>query len=105
MLICLMTACQYKTSTSGDKAEGSDSVTITLGMWDEAQASAYEPVLKKFEEQNPGIKVKLQPTPWEQYWTKLETAASSSVLPDVFWMNGPNFNKYASNGILLPLDQ
>ncbi|WP_257350227.1 ABC transporter substrate-binding protein [Pseudalkalibacillus decolorationis] len=105
IFLLLMTACAYKTDTSGDGSSNDESITITLGFWDEAQANAYETVLKKFEEQNPNINVKLQPTPWDQYWTKLETAASSSVLPDVFWMNGPNFNKYASNGILLPLDK
>ncbi|MBM7551581.1 ABC transporter substrate-binding protein [Thalassobacillus pellis] len=105
VLLSVLAACSSSANDTGGDGGNSESVTITLGMWDEAQVDAYEPVVKKFEEENPDINVKLQPTPWEQYWTKLETAATGSVLPDVFWMNGPNIIKYASNDILLPLDK
>lgn len=104
MALLVVSACS-DTSGSNKSSDDNEGVSITLGLWDEAQVSAYEPVIEKFEEENPNITVKVQPTPWDQYWTKLDTAATSDVLPDVFWMNGPNFNKYASNGILLPLDK
>ena len=104
VVVLLLAACSGDEGSSEKNAESGENVELTIGMWDEAQAKAYEPVIEEFQKQNPNIKVTLQPTPWEQYWTKLDTAASSSVLPDVFWMNGPNFQKYASNGILLPLN-
>src|SRR5699024_4478327 len=59
----------------------------------------------KFEEENPNIKIDLQLTPFSQYWTKLEAAATGEVLPDIFWINGPNIVKYASNDMLYPLDK
>uniref|UniRef100_UPI0012F97FA9 extracellular solute-binding protein n=1 Tax=Sedimentibacter sp. B4 TaxID=304766 RepID=UPI0012F97FA9 len=40
----------------------------------------------------------------KDYWTKMQTAVSAGSGPDVFWMNGPNFALYASNGTLAPLD-
>ncbi|MGH8966478.1 MAG: ABC transporter substrate-binding protein, partial [Actinomycetes bacterium] len=45
----------------------------------------------------------IQVTPYEQYFTKLQAAAGGGAAPDVFWMNGPNFKLYASNGVLAPL--
>jgi multiple sugar transport system substrate-binding protein len=42
-------------------------------------------------------------TPYQNYFTKLQTQGSSKTLPDVFWMNGPNFQLYASNGMLAPV--
>jgi multiple sugar transport system substrate-binding protein len=111
-LLVVMTACSSETETGGansdeggENGNSNENVTITFGLWNKDQVSAYEPVFKKFEEENPNINVEIQVTPWEQYWTKLETAATGSVLPDVFWMNGPNFIKYASNGILFSLDK
>ncbi|ALC91504.1 sugar ABC transporter substrate-binding protein [Bacillus sp. FJAT-18017] len=105
LFVLVMTACSSSGSDTASGKKGKDGkVEITVGVWDDAQAKSYEPVIEKFEAANPGVKVKMQVTPWDQYWTKLETAATGSVLPDVFWMNGPNFVKYASNGILLPLD-
>jgi multiple sugar transport system substrate-binding protein len=41
---------------------------------------------------------------FEQYFTKLKTQGSSDNLPDVFWMNGPNFQLFASNKQLATLD-
>jgi len=57
----------------------------------------------QFHAQNPNINVKVQLTPWEQYWTKLQTSVTGGSAPDVFWMNLPNFRFYAKGGALLPI--
>lgn len=41
----------------------------------------------------------------EGYWKKLRTQAQGNELPDVFWMNGPNIQLYAGNGMLAPIDK
>ena len=46
----------------------------------------------------------MQVTPYKEYFTKLQTAVSGGSAPDAFWMNGPNFQLYASNGVIAPLD-
>ena len=79
------------------------SVTITYGFWDKNQAPALQQIANAFHRAHPEITVKQQVTPFAEYWTKLQTAATGGSLPDVFWMNGPNFLLYASNGILMPL--
>src|SRR5205823_14916166 len=58
----------------------------------------------EFKKTHPNINVQVQVTPFAQYWTKLETAATGGSAADIFWMNGTNIIKYASNNILLQLD-
>ena len=89
--------------SGGDEPSEDGPVTLSYGIWDQNQAPALEQIAADFEKANPNIKVKIQVTPWEQYWTKLQAAAGGGAAPDVFWMNGPNFQLYASNGVLAPV--
>jgi multiple sugar transport system substrate-binding protein len=76
---------------------------ITYAFWDENQRAAIQGNVDAFNEEYPGIKVNLDVTPWGDYWTKIQTQASSDTLPDLFWLNGPNFQLYASNGKVEPI--
>jgi multiple sugar transport system substrate-binding protein len=77
---------------------------ITYMVWDANQVPALEQNIADFNELYPDVTVNLDVTPWAQYWTKLQTQAEGGTLADVFWMNGPNFELYASNGLIEPLD-
>lgn len=90
-----------KTGSKG----GSDDVTLTFGLWDKHQLLVMEEIAEEYEKQNKNVTIEFQLTPFGQYWTKLETSATGDSLPDIFWINGPNIVKYASNGIMLPLDK
>ena len=79
-------------------------VTLSYRFWDLNQAPAMEAIARAFEAKNPGIKIEIEVIPWSQYWTNLETAATGRNLPDVFWLNATNFELYASNNMLVPLD-
>lgn len=70
-------------------------VTLRYGIWDDNQKAALREIADKFEEENPGIKVEIEVTPWKDYWTTLETSATGGSAPDVFWMNAPHFAMYA----------
>ncbi|WP_432564396.1 ABC transporter substrate-binding protein [Kineococcus sp. SYSU DK003] len=76
---------------------------ITYGLWDQTQVQALQQNIAAFNEQFPNIEVSVNVTPFSEYWTKLQTQATSDTLPDVFWMNGPNFQLYASNGKIAPI--
>lgn len=85
-------------------AAGSDlTATITYGIWDQNQAPAIEASIEAFNKRYPNVTVNLSVTPFSEYWTKLQTQASSDTLPDLFWMNGPNIQLYALNGKLEPI--
>lgn len=94
----------------GDAAEGSAEVAptdaqaeITYAIWDENQKPAIDQNIKDFNETYPNIKVTVDLTPFQQYFTKLQTQGESRTLPDVFWMNGPNVQLYAANDLLQPI--
>lgn len=99
-LTLAMTACSSSSAPSGSNDKP---VEISYGLWDQNQAPAMQDIVKKFNETHPNITVKIEVTPFDQYWTKLETAATGGTLPDVFWINAANFVKYASNKMLVPL--
>lgn len=89
--------------SSGGSDDGGR-VTLQYGIWDPVQKPAMQQIADAYEKANPGVDVKIQVTPFSQYWTKLQTAVTGGSAPDVFWMNGPNSKLYASNGVLAPLD-
>lgn len=92
-------AADYSAAPSDLEAE------ITYGVWDQNQVAAIEENIAAFNEEYPDITVNVNVTPYSEYWTKLQTQGSSKTLPDLFWMNGPNFQLYAGNGLIEPLTQ
>ncbi|WIX78072.1 sugar ABC transporter substrate-binding protein [Amycolatopsis carbonis] len=79
------------------------SANLTYAVWDQTQVKAINANLAEFNKKYPNVKVNVDVTPYTNYFTKLQTEASSDSLPDVFWMNGPNFQLYASNGKIEPI--
>lgn len=107
MIVALgLTGCSSgggQEATRSDVASADTSASITYAIWDKIQLPAIEENIVDFNKFYPEIEVTVNLTPFAQYWTKLQTQASSDTLPDVFWMNGPNFQLYASNGQLAPV--
>src|SRR5690625_385370 len=98
VVLIMLAACSSSSNSSSEEA------TIKYAYWDKNQEKMLKTIVEEFNKDNPEINVKLELTPYDQYFTKLDAAASGGDLPDVFWMNGPNFVKYASNDMLEPID-
>ena len=81
-----------------------ENIEIHYAYWQGTLDDFYAQCKADFEAANPGITIVLEPTAWGEYWTKLEAAANGGSIADVFHMNGVNIKKYASGGILAPLD-
>jgi multiple sugar transport system substrate-binding protein len=94
------------TGSNGGTAAKSESgpVTISYAIWEKPQLATMQKIAAKFHAENPKITVDIQLTPWEQYWTKLQTSLKGGSGADVFWMNIPNLKKYANGGVLMPID-
>jgi multiple sugar transport system substrate-binding protein len=90
-------------SSSYSKPDKDVSANLTYAVWDQNQVKAIKANLAGFNEEYPNIKVNVDVTPYATYFTKLQTEASSNTLPDLFWMNGPNFQLYAANGKIAPI--
>ncbi|QBD80567.1 sugar ABC transporter substrate-binding protein [Ktedonosporobacter rubrisoli] len=105
LLIMVLSACGGDNSPTQSSSSSNQPVTLRYGLWDKNQVPAMQKIIDAFKKTHPNISVNIEVTPYVQYWTKLETAATGGSAPDVFWMNGPNFIKYASNQIIAPLDE
>lgn len=87
-----------------NQVKAAEEVTLKYASWDTDQAEGLRKVLDEFEKQNPGIKVEMETTPWDQYWVKLEAAATGGNMADVVTMHSAQSYKYMSNDILMDLN-
>lgn len=93
-------------AASNSSAEGADTepVTLNYAIWDQNQEPALREAADAFTEANPNVTVEITVVAGGDYMTKLQTELTAGTGPDVFWMNGPNLQLYASNGQLAALD-
>ena len=75
---------------------------LRVGIWDQNQQAGLEKVLADFTAQS-GIKTTVEVTPWNDYWTLMEAAATGGSLPDVFWIHSNEVLRYMSAGELVDL--
>lgn len=104
-----LAACGNTNNTPGSGSspaslDADTEANLTLFYWDKAQSVTVDDHIKSFNAVYPKIKVTTSLASYADYWTKLRTQAEGDQMPDVFWMNGPNIQLYASNGMLAPLD-
>lgn len=101
-----LSACASGGSNAGGSGAETGDVTISYALWDKNQEPAMKEIAAAFTQEHPNVTVDVQVTPFTDgaYFTKLQTSVSGGSGPDVFWMNGPNFQFYAANGVLAPLD-
>lgn len=102
-LVALTTAALGLTACSSSPSTADGPVTITYGIWAEEFRIPFEDAIAAFEEENPDIDVKLVLTPFDEYFTKLNTQISSKTAPDAFWLQNIHINLYAKNGALADL--
>lgn len=96
-----------KQTSNEDTKQGDASVevsddTLVVAIWDTNQEPGISEIIKDFTNET-GIKVDVQVTPWDQYWTMLEAGATGGSLPDVFWMHSNEFARYAEYDMLMDL--
>src|SRR6266498_2673763 len=99
-LVATAAGCGKASSTTDANAK----VTLSYAVWDKNQVPAMQQLASRFTQDHPKITINVQLTPWADYWTKLKAAVTGGAAPDVFWMNGPSFQLYASNGVIRPVD-
>lgn len=101
-----LTACSGDATGSGsDETLSPDTkAELTLFYWDKNQKPTVDANIAAFNKQYPNITVTTSIAAYKDYWPKLRTQAEGDQLPDVFWMNGPNIQLYASNGMLADLE-
>jgi len=78
--------------------------TVTIRLWDDNVAAAYTKSFAEFTKDS-GIKVKVNVIPWSEYWSQLRVDLTSRTADDIFWVNAGNFEEYATQNLLLPIEK
>ena len=73
---------------------------LTFQIWDVAQRASMEAICDAYTAQHPDVAIEVQVTSWDEYWTKLEAAAESNTMPDIFWMHTNQILYYSDFGML-----
>lgn len=102
MIAGMITGCG---GGSGEPSDGTTTIKYATYSAGPDHLEDMDAMIEEFEKQNPDIKVDVEVIGYDDYFTKLQTQASSKTLPDVFEMNYENFNTYAGNGVLLDLTE
>ena len=100
----MLSASLLGTTTVWAEKKEEISGKVRYAFWDTAQQPYFEKCIEKFNEQYPDVEIVLEPSSFDEYWTKLEAGATGGSIADVFWMNGPNIIKYAEGDILMDIN-
>src|SRR3712207_1991893 len=84
-----------------DAPEGEGVTTVTVRLWDEQVAAAYEQSFDEFTRQNPDIRVQVNVVPWKDYFVRLPLDVAGGTMDDVYWLNAANFGALADGGKLV----
>lgn len=90
--------CLTGCGSQGETEEAGGNLIFLI--WDSGQKAGMEAIAAAYMEDHPDVKIEVQATGWDEYWTKLEGAATSNTMPDIFWMHSNQMFKYADNGYL-----
>lgn len=99
-----LVGCGSKDKGEASSGDSNSPVTISYAIWDSGQEKGLRKLADEFEKKNPNIKINIQVTGWNDYWTMLEAAATGGSLPDTFWMHSNEIYRYGSNKMLLDLN-
>lgn len=96
---------QEPAATTAPAAQG-PSGTITYFTFSAApdHMKDLDAMIQAFQAANPGVQVKVETAPFDDYFTKLRTLIAGGQAPDVFELNYENFVDYASKDTLLDLN-
>jgi len=73
---------------------------LKFQIWDVAQRDSMQAICDAYTEKHPDVTIEVQVTSWNEYWTKLEAAAESNTMPDIFWMHTNQILYYTEFGKL-----
>lgn len=93
MLSLILVSAMALSGCSGEKSDNSKPATkeqgekqeqVTITVWDNYGATTpIKPLIPKFEEEFPNIKIDFQEQPWDNFWDKMAAAASGGETPDI----------------------
>lgn len=104
VLALALSACSQGSATDpGTSADGKTVVRYMNFSANDGHEKDLDSIVAAFEKENSGIDVRVETLPFDDYFTKLQTAVAGGTAPDTFELNYENFVTYAKNGSLAEL--
>jgi ABC-type glycerol-3-phosphate transport system substrate-binding protein len=95
-------ACGGSDSGSGDPMKG----TLNFVTWGgPVEIKAFEAIISDFEDQNPGAKIRLQETPYNEVRQTVDSSLEAEQGPDLFRVSYTDFGFYAASNVLIDLSE
>jgi ABC-type glycerol-3-phosphate transport system substrate-binding protein len=95
-------ACGGDGAGSGDPLKG----TLDFVTWGgPAEIKAFEAIISEFEDQNPGAKIRLQETPYNEVRQTVDSSLEAEQGPDLFRVSYTDFGFYAASNVLIDLSE
>src|SRR5689334_13227115 len=91
-------------SSSGGSSGGPVTITYSNFISNGGNEKNLQKIVDAFEKANPDIKVKVNTTAYNDYFTKLQTDLSAGTQADVFDVDAGSFANIQANGVLASLD-
>ncbi|MCK6627776.1 MAG: sugar ABC transporter substrate-binding protein [Anaerolineae bacterium] len=90
--------------SSGEAAAPSnEAVEIRYALWDSAQQPAYEACAVEFQKGKPNIKVKIEQSGWDDYWSGIQTGMVAGNAPDVFTNHLAKYPEFAAKNQIVDI--
>jgi len=90
------------TDAGGDDAAMAESQMVSIMNWDEIAGTPFETVLDAYQDAS-GVAVEIQPSPAQDYETRMRTMIAGGTAPDIMRINDDFVRGYTSEGALLDL--
>lgn len=85
-------------------ASASAATALKFQSWESAtEATLERQVIKTFMARYPNVSINFSTAPWTPYWTRMQTAAASGQMPDVFWMSVALAADFGKQGSVMDL--
>ncbi|MDO4274917.1 MAG: sugar ABC transporter substrate-binding protein [Eubacteriales bacterium] len=80
---------------------------ITFLTWKRSELGEenFDKVMEAFHDAHPEVEVEVQDMPYDQVHDKILTLSASGQMPDVIPVNSPWYLEFASNEIIIPIDE
>ncbi|MBV6685475.1 extracellular solute-binding protein [Bacillus sp. JRC01] len=110
VLTTFLAGCSSSTGSSSDSKDGKTKdgkVELRMTWWgSQSRHDQTQEIIKKFEEENPDIKITSEFTGFDGYFEKMAAQAAGNNLPDIMQQNfGEYLNQYADKNLLADLSE
>ena len=87
----------------GRTTEPGGKTVVTVRLWDEQVAAAYQESFAEFGRAHPDIEVRVNVVAYSTYFDTLRTDVAGGGADDIFWLSNAYFAAYADSGRLMDI--